>query len=159
MRYPKRKTRFVDLPRHRRATIVRQMRERILRLAPIYGGRYISPHVPGDVNGVGMPRAWVDVQFLGRDKFTCWSAELILPAVALADLKYGMTPGPFASFMSAHGLQADPPVMREYCFVDMNHHKSRGVFMVVDAECLSRPVIEAAIQRFLDLGERNWVAS
>ena len=159
MPYPKRKTRFIDLPRHRRATVVRKLRERIRRLAPIYGGLYSSPHLPGDVNAFGQPRAWVDVSFLGRDKFTCWGAELILPPVALADLRGGVFQAGLARFIAANGFQADPPVLREYCYVDLNFRQRKVVFMVVDAECLTRPVIEAAIRRFLDLGERNWVSS
>lgn len=156
---PKRQTRFIDLPRHRRATAVRKLREQIHRLAPIHGGLYSSPHPPGDVDPFGRPRAWVDVRFLGRDKFTCWSAELILPAVALADLRMGGHQPGLKRFIDSHGFQAEPPVLREYCYVDLNFRACRRVFMVVDAECLSRSVIEAAIRRFLDLGECNWVSS
>lgn len=159
MRYSKRKTRFVDLPRHRRATIVRQMRERIQRLAPIYGGLYSSPFTPGDTDPFGEPRAWVDVSFLGRDKFTCWGAELILPRVALADLRSGWHQAGFERFIAAHGFQADPPVLREYCYVDLNFRQHKVVFMLVDAVSLTQPVIEAAIRRFLAGGAQNWVSS
>ena len=75
--------RFVDLPRHKRRSAVVRLGWQIARRAD--GAGFWTDHLledPGEPNRI---QRWVDVNFLGADRFTLWNAEFITTQMAWED--------------------------------------------------------------------------
>ena len=53
-------------------------------------------------------------------------------------------------------LATDPPDIRESFAIDRDYAYGVGLDAVVDESTLDRAAVERCIQRFRDLGERNW---
>ena len=58
--------------------------------------------------------------------------------------------------LEAHLLATDPPDIRESFAIDRDYAYGVGLDAVVDESTLDRAAVERWIQRFRDLGERNW---
>ena len=75
--------RFVDLPRHKRRSAVVRLGWQIARRAD--GAGFRTDHLLVDPDEPNRIHRWVDVTFLGRDRFTLWNAEFITTQLALED--------------------------------------------------------------------------
>ena len=58
--------------------------------------------------------------------------------------------------LEAHLLATDPPDIRESFAIDRDYASGVGLDAVVDESTLDRAAVERCIQRFRDLGERDW---
>ena len=75
--------RFVDLPRHKRRSAVVRLGWKIAQQAD--GSRFWTDHLLEDPNEPDRIHSWVDVNFLGADRFTLWNAEFVTTQLALED--------------------------------------------------------------------------
>jgi hypothetical protein len=82
-------TPFAQLARHRRRSAVRKLQDTIRKNAAQTGSQlFHTDHLLVDPEEPERLHAWVDVCFLGLDRFTLWNAEFITPEVALQDIAY-----------------------------------------------------------------------
>lgn len=56
-------------------------------------------------------------------------------------------------------IHNDPPPIFESYSLDRSYVYGIGLHIVVDKEVINQPTIDAAIERFLEMGEREWVSS
>ena len=75
--------RFVDLPRHKRRNAVVRLGWQIERRAD--GAEFWTDHLLEDPDEPNRIHHWVDVTFLGADRFTLWNAEFITTQLAMED--------------------------------------------------------------------------
>ena len=61
--------------------------------------------------------------------------------------------------LEVHLLATDPPDVRETFEIDRDYAYGLGLDAVVDEPTLDRAAVERCIQRFRDLGERDWSAT
>jgi hypothetical protein len=99
---------FVDLPRHKRRTAVIRLGWKIARQAdgPGFWTDQLLEH-PDDPHRI---QHWVDVYFLGTDRFTLWNAEFITITLGVAD---GLHERAFEAAYA--GLSAEE-IEREFAF-------------------------------------------
>lgn len=74
---------FVALPRHKRRNAVVRLGWQIARQAD--GQSFWTHHLLEDPEDPQRVHGWVDVCFLGADRFTLWNAEFITTALAAED--------------------------------------------------------------------------
>jgi len=200
---------FVELPRHKRRSAVVRLGWKIARQAD--GQTFWTDHLLEDPEDPHRIHGWVDVYFLGADRFTLWNAEFITTALAAEDEISGQSfqaacaqlspeetenefalewktvprkhPGamrakemvfppalPYPQFdgrtfrqecdrLEAHYLATSPPVVAERFVVDRSYAYGIGLHAVVAENTLDRAAIERTIQRFRELGEKDWNAS
>jgi hypothetical protein len=80
---------FSKLARHRRRTAVRALQHTIRQQAAQTGSLlFFTHHLLLDPSEPQRPHPWVDVLFLGTDRFTLWNAEFITPEVARQDMAF-----------------------------------------------------------------------
>lgn len=199
---------FMELPRHKRRNAVVRLGWKIARQAD--GQDFWTDHLLEDPEDPHRSHRWVDVYFLGADRFTFWNAEFISTALAVEDEIRGrsfnaayaqLSPEEIAYEFSMewktvprkhegaarmkelvqrsvrHYPQFDgrtfrqecdrlevqymatsPPVVAERFVIDRSYAYGIGLHAVVAENHLNRVAIERAIQRFRELGEKNWNA-
>jgi hypothetical protein len=77
-RYRKNKyTPYADLPPRKRRDAFVDLRGKILRDTPIYGGKFTSHQVLDEPGRPDLFNQWFDFLFLGLDGRTIWNAEII----------------------------------------------------------------------------------
>ena len=197
---------FVELPRHKRRDAVIQLGWKIANQAEGYP--FYTDHLLVDPEDPQRVHHWIDVYFLGADRFTFWnatietlqlaqqdelrdrsfklayaqlSAEAINREFAIETVSVPRTrPGQMRSRLwkpppkqcypqfkgrtfhaecerlEAHLLATDPPAIRESFAADRGYAYGVGLHAVVDEPTLDRAAVERCIQRFRDLGERDW---
>lgn len=202
----KKHTPFVELPRHKRRAAVVRLGWKILQQTD--GRGFWTDHLMDDPEDPHRVHGWVDVYFLGADRFTLWNAEFITTSLAVEDVirehafsaanaqlspeeiesEFAMAwqtvprkhPGAMRmrqwvqrpdrfypqfdgrSFrqecdrLEAHYLATDPPAIKERFTIDPSYAHGIGLHAVVNEANLNVAAIERTIQRFRDLGERNW---
>ena len=74
---------FVELPRHKRRSAVVHLGLQIAQRADGVG--FWTDHLLEDPDHPHHVHRWVDVTFLGADRFTLWNAEFITTQMALED--------------------------------------------------------------------------
>ena len=197
---------FVELPRHKRRDAVIQLGWKIANQAEGYP--FWTDHLLVDPEDPQRIHHWIDVYFLGADRFTFWNATIVTLQLAQQDelhdrsfkLAYDQLsaeeikrefaietisvprtrPGQVRSRLwiqqpkqcypqfegrtfhvecerlEAQLLAIDPPYIRESFAIDRGYAYGVGLDAVVDEPTLDRAAVERCIQRFRDLGERNW---
>lgn len=200
---------FVELPRHKRRHAVIQLGWKIARQAEGYP--FWTDHLLVDPEDPQRVHHWIDVYFLGADRFTFWNATIVTLQLAQQDelrdrsfrLAYDQLsadeikrefaietisvprtrPGQMRSRqwiqqpkqcypqfegrtfheecerLEAKFLATDPPDIRESFAADRGYAYGVGLHAVVDEPTLDRAAVERCIQRFRDLGERDWSSS
>lgn len=153
MNEPRRKRRppFVTLPRHRRSDAVIRLKGRMRRDAAVYGGRFTSWHVLPDPE---VSCQWFDFHFPGSDRFTFWNAEMITARQAFREAVQWQAAA--TGQAPAQIIRDTPPVIHESFRVDRRYESGIGLHIVLDFDRLDRVSIEAAIDRFLAVGETDW---
>ena len=197
---------FVALPRHKRRSAVVRLGWKISQQTDGFG--FWTDHLLEDPDDPHRSHRWVDVCFLGTDRFTLWNAEFVTTQLALEDEiherafnaayallsaeeienEFSMVwkavppkrPGAMRmrewvqrpdrhypqfdgrSFtqecdrLEAHYLATDPPVIAERFVIDRSYAYGVGLHAVVAESSLDRTAIVRTIQRFRDIGERDW---
>jgi hypothetical protein len=56
-------------------------------------------------------------------------------------------------------VHIEPPVIYESFILDTSYRYGIGLYIVIDAESINRMVIEQAIDRFYEIGEKKWQAA
>lgn len=74
---------FVELPRHKRRSAVVHLGLQIAQRADGVG--FWTDHLLEDPDEPDRIHRWVDVNFLGADRFTLWNAEFITTQLAMED--------------------------------------------------------------------------
>jgi hypothetical protein len=159
--------RFVDLPRHKRRNAVIRLGWKIARQAGGFG--FWTDQLLEDPEDPHRIHRWVDVYFLGADRFTLWNAEFITIALAVEDALHDRAfKAAYAGLsaekiecerLEAHYLATEPPVIGERFVTDRGYAYGIGLHAVVRESTLDRAAIERTIQRFRDMGERYWHAA
>ena len=197
---------FVELPRHKRRNAVIQLGWKIANQAE--GCPFWTDHLLVDPEDPQRLHHWIDVYFLGADRFTLWNATIVTLQLSQQDalhdrsfkLAYAQLsaeeikrefaietisvprtrPGQMRSRqwkqppkqcypqfegrtfheecerLEAHLLTTDPPDIRESFVADRGYAYGVGLHAVVNEPTLDRAAVERCIQRFRDLGERDW---
>ncbi len=200
---------FVALPRHKRRNAVVRLGWKIARQTD--GQTFWTDHLLEDPEDPHRIHRWVDVYFLGADRFTLWNAEFISTALAAEDeisersfkvayaqlspeeienefaVEWEAVPRKHPGAMRAkemvfrpaqHYPQFDGRTFRQECdrleaqymatspfvvaerfVVDRSYAYGIGLHAVVAENNLDRAAIERTIQRFRELGEKNWNAA
>jgi hypothetical protein len=168
-RGPLKTTAFVELARHRRRTAVRKLQADILKHAAQTGSAlFYTHHLLEDPLEPGRAHPWVDVYFLGKDRFTLWNAEFITPQVALHDLAFerayheiyeqqGISQGANAAFDALEqALLQTLPLPGERFKTNRKFRHGIGLSAIVQVPTFDVAAIEHTIQRFRDIGEQDW---
>lgn len=197
---------FVELPRHKRRNAVVRLGWKIAQQTD--GCGFWTDHLLEDPDDPLRTHSWVDVCFLGADRFTLWNAEFVTTQLAVEDeirerafnaayaqlsaeeikAEFSMgwktvppkRPGTmrmrewvqrpdrhYPQFdgrtfrqecdrFEAHYLATDPPVIAERFVIDHSYAYGIGLHAVVAESNMDCTAIERTIQRFRDIGERDW---
>jgi hypothetical protein len=207
--HTKRHVPFVALPRHKRRNVVVRLGWKIARQTD--GQTFWTDHLLEDPEDPHHTHRWVDVYFLGADRFTLWNAEFVTTALAAEDeisersfqaayaqlspeeianefaMEWETVPRKHPGAMrakrmvfrparhypqfdgrtfaeecdrlEAHYMATSPPVIAERFVIDRSYAYGIGLHAVVAEDNLDRAAIERTIQRFRELGEKDWNAS
>lgn len=71
----------------------------------------------------------------------------------------GLTYHEMCRKLEADIIHNEPPPIFESYSHDRSYVYGIGLYIVVDKEVINQPAIDAAIERFLELGEREWVST
>ena len=101
---------FVNLPRHRRRSLVIALQSRMLRNAHYTGSAlFDSHHLLINPEEPDRLHAWVDVVFPGMlDRFTLWNAEFITTQVAKRDIARNLAYADIDDKLKTVGETYDP---------------------------------------------------
>ena len=80
----KKHTPFEELPRHKQRAAVVRLGWKILQQTD--GRGFWTDHLMDDPEDPHRVHGWVDVYFLGADRFTLWNAEFITTSLAVQDV-------------------------------------------------------------------------
>ncbi len=97
--------RFVDLPRHQRRSAVVRLGWQIARRSD--GAGFWTDHLLEDPDYPNHVHHWVDVTFLGADRFTLWNAEFITTQMALEDATQSRAYSEAHALLSADESEAE----------------------------------------------------
>jgi hypothetical protein len=100
---------FATLPLHQRRSAVVQIGWRIASQKDAQASRiFWTDHLLDDPDAPGRIHRWVDVVFVGKDRFTLWNAEFITTAMAVDDAISER------AFQAAYALLSADEVEREF---------------------------------------------
>lgn len=68
----------------------------------------------------------------------------------------GLTYGEYEAKIEAEIIADEPPEVYESFKIDQQFEAGIGLYVVIDADCLTREVVERVIDRFFALGEADW---
>ena len=97
--------RFVDFPRHKRRRAVIRLGWQIALRAD--GAGFWTDHMLEDPDEPDRIRRWVDVTFLGADRFMLWNAEFITTQLAMEDAIHERAVSETSSLLSANESEAE----------------------------------------------------
>jgi hypothetical protein len=124
------------------------------------------------VHGLAHARAWAALSDEEQRQETAWEFEPADRAKTGKVLTYRMVPREFARYAKFDGrtlaeqihlLEAkttrdEPPAIHESFRLDRSYRYGIGLDIVVDVPIIDRASVEMAIDRFVAIGETDWVA-
>jgi len=100
--------RFVDLPRHKRRKAVIRLGWKISQQSD--GLSFWTDHLLKDPDDPHRVHRWVDVYFLGADRFALWNAEFITTQMAVEDEIHSL------AFEAVYAALSADEIKREFAF-------------------------------------------
>ncbi len=102
-RFNKKRRPFISLPQHKRGDAFIKMKGKIKHEAAQYGGMFTSPSILDE----SRDSQWMDIYFLGLDKFTIWNATIITARLALEDAAHDLAFTHTEEMLTADELESE----------------------------------------------------
>lgn len=170
----KRPVPFAALPRNKRSEDVIRIKNEIRRDADKYGGRFTSHGVLSEPGHPDFPCQIFDFYFLGTDRFTIWNACAVTARQAFLDevhvtvrerMRFDLFGDQsfqeYLRTVSAEMVKLvlnEPPVIYESFNLVPGYIEGVGLNIVLDVDAIDKDCVEAAIDRFFELGETDWTS-